>query len=549
MSEIQTVQKRSRAKSAYIGDGTLIETDDGAEPKLSRTKSNESLDIINLDNLPERSEKSETRVYRTATQHDVLYNMIKSDAEKHLLAKRVLAKKQDVKTYSTASSSRNVQISNGQLSDTNGPIRLLDKSAKHISTNVMHIAKSIQSQNAAIASLPHKDKVRRLKESIETTETVLNLLENGDERQIKRTYSRSKSLSAKSRIHFKIGHLNSQTKDKKKIVRNPIRAINHDQDWQAFTETLSSTVKPGPVSGGGKSKPPNDPSNNENRSRGQSPTEIEQVLSWNTSKTLGQLPKSQLIFQRNEFDMTEMDVLAMTKIKAMKQKHKSDYKNFPQLEPSMACGHSDPAACFDAIIQRLNSGHSNISCKVNEKKPHQYFSTEFRQIVGALVQNKNNNCCSITADDIKEALRETNMYDRTENSSHFSWSRFIEYYNKKYSAASRIQLAPAELFASAIPRTPNTFEIGQKLEAIDITQNSSLFCVCTIVDKCGYRIKLRFDGYSAIHDFWVNADSVNIFPAGWCSKTGETFTQIFKYSLDGLDIKLNKEYFGDEQKI
>lgn len=517
MSEIkcQKVQKRSRAKSAYIGDRTLIE---GEEPKFSRTKSNESLEIINLDNLPEKGEKSaETRVYRTATEHDALYNMIRSDAEKHLQAKRVLEKKQDVKTYGIASSSKNVQISNGQLSDTNGPIRLLDKSTKHISkTSVMHIAKSIQSQNAAIASLPHKDKVRKLKESIESTETVLNLLENGDERQIKRTYSRSKSLSAKSRIHFKIGNLNNQTK-LKKIVRKPIRAINHDQDWQAFTETLSSTVKPGQISGG-KSTP-----NNENRSRGQSPTEIEQVLSWNTNKTLGQLPNSQLIFQRNEFDMTEMDVLAMTKIKAMRQ-HKNDYKNFPQLEPSMACGHSDPAACFDAIIQRLNSGHSNISCKVNEKKPHQYFSIEFKQIVGALVQNKNNNCCSITADDIKEALRETNMYDRTKNSNHFSWSRYIEYYNKKYSAAKRIQLAPAELFASAIPRTPNTFEIGQKLEAIDITQNCSLFCVCTIVDKCGYRIKLRFDGYSAVHDFWVNADSVNIFPAGWCSKTGETFT-------------------------
>jgi len=34
----------------------------------------------------------------------------------------------------------------------------------------------------------------------------------------------------------------------------------------------------------------------------------------------------------------------------------------------------------------------------------------------------------------------------------------------------------------------------------------------------GYRIRLHFDGYSDNYDFWVNADSMDIFPAGWCEK-------------------------------
>ena len=139
---------------------------------------------------------------------------------------------------------------------------------------------------------------------------------------------------------------------------------------------------------------------------------------------------------------------------------------------------------------------------VNEKKPHQYYSTEFKQAIGALVQNKKNNCQAITIEDVKEVLHKTSMYDRTTNSSHFSWSRFIDYYNKKYISENAIKLAPPELFVNTIPRTPNTFEIGQKLEAID-PQNPDLFCVCTIVDKCGYRIKLRFDGSPSIYDFWV----------------------------------------------
>lgn len=39
---------------------------------------------------------------------------------------------------------------------------------------------------------------------------------------------------------------------------------------------------------------------------------------------------------------------------------------------------------------------------------------------------------------------------------------------------------------------------------------------------CGYRLRLHFDGYSECHDFWVNANSPDIHPAGWFEKTGHT---------------------------
>lgn len=481
------IHKRSRAKSAYSTDG-------GLPPKISRTESNEAMFIINLDNLPEKSEKPNSKMIKTANQQEYLYNKLKEDAKNHLNGQHE-PKRFEPRPFSIAGGgSNNIRISNGQLSDINGPIRLLDKSTPSV------IAR-IQYQNDAIASLPTKIKARKLKESIETSETVLKLLENGDDKQIKRTYSRSKSLSVKSAMHFKVDRPKNKSKLKNLPHKPTKQTTEHDSDWQTFTDALSSAVKP-MVSTGGEQIV------HENDSRAQSPSEIEQVLTWNTTKTLGQLPRSQLIFQRNEFGTIEMDMLAMTKLKAMKQ-HRNDYKNFPRCEPSMACGHSDSASCFDAIIQRLNSISSNTNCKVNEKKPHQYYSTEFKQVIGALVQNKNNNCQAITIEDVKEALRETNMYDRTKNSSDFSWSRFIDYYNKKYSSEKSIKLAPPELFVNAIPRTPNTFEIGQKLEAID-PQNSDLFCVCTIVDKCGYRIKLRFDGSPSIYDFWVI--SSNSFP-------------------------------------
>ena len=41
-----------------------------------------------------------------------------------------------------------------------------------------------------------------------------------------------------------------------------------------------------------------------------------------------------------------------------------------------------------------------------------------------------------------------------------------------------------------------------------------------IVQVCGYRLRLHFDGYSDCHDFWVNANSPDVHPAGWCESTG-----------------------------
>uniref|UniRef100_A0A2K6URM7 Lethal(3)malignant brain tumor-like protein 1 n=1 Tax=Saimiri boliviensis boliviensis TaxID=39432 RepID=A0A2K6URM7_SAIBB len=48
---------------------------------------------------------------------------------------------------------------------------------------------------------------------------------------------------------------------------------------------------------------------------------------------------------------------------------------------------------------------------------------------------------------------------------------------------------------------------------------SGVFCV-SHASVCGYRLRLHFDGYSECHDFWVNANSPDIHPAGWFEKTG-----------------------------
>ncbi|KAJ9591128.1 hypothetical protein L9F63_002349, partial [Diploptera punctata] len=93
--------------------------------------------------------------------------------------------------------------------------------------------------------------------------------------------------------------------------------------------------------------------------------------------------------------------------------------------------------------------------------------------------------------------------------SGFSWAKYLEHCKAK--------AAPVKLFKDPFPYSKNGFKVGMKMEGID-PEHPSYYCVLTVADVQGYRIRLHFDGYSDNYDFWVNADSMDIFPAGWCEK-------------------------------
>ncbi|XP_054675587.1 lethal(3)malignant brain tumor-like protein 3 isoform X5 [Grus americana] len=80
---------------------------------------------------------------------------------------------------------------------------------------------------------------------------------------------------------------------------------------------------------------------------------------------------------------------------------------------------------------------------------------------------------------------------------------------------------PTKLFKEyqSFPYNKNGFKVGMKLEGVD-PEHQSIYCVLTVAEVCGYRVRLRFDGYPDCYDFWVNADSSDIHPVGWCEKTG-----------------------------
>ncbi|XP_060856488.1 uncharacterized protein LOC132934225 [Metopolophium dirhodum] len=90
--------------------------------------------------------------------------------------------------------------------------------------------------------------------------------------------------------------------------------------------------------------------------------------------------------------------------------------------------------------------------------------------------------------------------------------------------------APKKLFDNPFPHDSNPFKVGQRLEGID-PEHEALFCVMTVIEVVGYRIKLNFDGYPDIYNFWVNANCPDLFYPRWCEQNSRTLQPPKNYNL------------------
>lgn len=95
-----------------------------------------------------------------------------------------------------------------------------------------------------------------------------------------------------------------------------------------------------------------------------------------------------------------------------------------------------------------------------------------------------------------------------------SWPLFLQ------RTLTTAKLAPPTAFKPE-PPTPdkNFFEVGMKLEAVD-RKNSFLICPGTVAKVDNRMIFISFDGWSGAFDYWCEFSSRDIFPVGWCAKTG-----------------------------
>ncbi|XP_034251580.1 lethal(3)malignant brain tumor-like protein 3 isoform X2 [Thrips palmi] len=104
---------------------------------------------------------------------------------------------------------------------------------------------------------------------------------------------------------------------------------------------------------------------------------------------------------------------------------------------------------------------------------------------------------------------------KNKQAANFTWFKYLDMVKAK--------AAPSKLFKDPFPFGKNGFKVGMKLEGID-PDHPSLFCVLTVAEVKGHRLRLHFDGYAENYDFWVNSDSPEIFQPGWCEKNMRKLT-------------------------
>ncbi|KAJ7354960.1 lethal(3)malignant brain tumor-like protein [Desmophyllum pertusum] len=107
--------------------------------------------------------------------------------------------------------------------------------------------------------------------------------------------------------------------------------------------------------------------------------------------------------------------------------------------------------------------------------------------------------------------KENNRNLNPPNDDEFHTFRWEEYLRSTGTTA-----APLYVFKM---RPPPDFEVDQKLEAVD-KRNPSLVRAATIAGVNEYRIRIHFDGWDDIYDDWFEADCLDLYPVGWCEKTG-----------------------------
>lgn len=59
-----------------------------------------------------------------------------------------------------------------------------------------------------------------------------------------------------------------------------------------------------------------------------------------------------------------------------------------------------------------------------------------------------------------------------------------------------------------------------KIEAADL-MDPTLVCVATITRVVGRLLKIHFDGWEDEYDQWLDCESTDIYPVGWCQSVGQ----------------------------
>lgn len=110
--------------------------------------------------------------------------------------------------------------------------------------------------------------------------------------------------------------------------------------------------------------------------------------------------------------------------------------------------------------------------------------------------------------------------------------------------------ADPSLFNTFIPL--HGFVAGMKIEAADL-MDPRLVCVATIAKVAGRLLKVHFDGWEEEYDQWLDCESSDIYPIGWCQSVGhklegppgvpKTVAPSAKSPKGWFNLKINHNFF------
>lgn len=246
----------------------------------------------------------------------------------------------------------------------------------------------------------------------------------------------------------------------------------------------------------------------------------DKLLNWKLG--VAGLPGTDLKFELNEFGTIEVIPEEDIKKNSGNSLGVKENKSFSDLQEDLCCLE---CGCYGLPSDFVSMKYCSTTCqeagqkygkdKLNRRKKRNMF----KKLSESIPNDKDSSDESISNENSQDKL----IYPWSCTKKGFSWAKYLDHMKAK--------AAPVKLFKDPFPYTRNGFRVGMKLEGID-PQHPKYFCVLTVSEVLGYRVRMHFDGYPENYDFWVNADSLDIFPIGWCEKNGHLLHPPPSYSYD-----------------
>ncbi|XP_065681004.1 uncharacterized protein LOC100198609 isoform X2 [Hydra vulgaris] len=128
--------------------------------------------------------------------------------------------------------------------------------------------------------------------------------------------------------------------------------------------------------------------------------------------------------------------------------------------------------------------------------------------------------CSKICSEMTKIMKNESPHSLRNSSDPQNKEKFSQRHWSFYKEVLKERAAPTFAF-SQLTEPVASLEPGMKLESLDIN-NPVNYCVATVIQVLGHRLKIRYDGFGddSSSDVWFNFQADELYPIGWCASHG-----------------------------